>query len=107
MKHSNFEKMSVDELWTLHERIGSILTTKMEAEKRELENRLSELNRKYGSSSNEDRSRRPYPKVLPKFQNPAQPDQTWAGRGKQPHWVRDLLEAGKSIDDLRISSSTA
>jgi DNA-binding protein H-NS len=105
MKHSNFEKMSVDELWTLHERIASILTTKMEAEKRELENRLGELNRKYGSSSNEDRSRRPYPKVLPKFQNPAQPYQTWAGRGRQPRWVSELLRAGTSIDDLRIAET--
>jgi DNA-binding protein H-NS len=105
MKHSNFEKMSVDELWTLHERIASILTTKMEAEKRELENRLGELNRQYGSSSNEDRSRRPYPKVLPKFQNPAQPYQTWAGRGRQPRWVSELLRAGTSIDDLRIAET--
>jgi DNA-binding protein H-NS len=30
-------------------------------------------------------AKRPYPKVTPKFQNPEVPNQTWAGRGQQPH----------------------
>jgi len=32
-----------------------------------------------------------YPKVEPKFCNPADPTETWSGRGKQPHWVRNLI----------------
>jgi DNA-binding protein H-NS len=102
MKQIDFRAMSLDELWVLHEKIGSLLTTKIEAEKRELEQRLDTLKRKFGHSTNEDRHRRPYPKVLPKFQNPNQPSQTWAGRGRQPRWVGELLKAGRSIDDLRI-----
>jgi DNA-binding protein H-NS len=102
MKQIDFRAMSLDELWVLHEKIGSLLTTKIEAEKRELEQRLDTLKRKFGHSTNGDRHRRPYPKVLPKFQNPNQPSQTWAGRGRQPRWVGELLKAGRSIDDLRI-----
>jgi DNA-binding protein H-NS len=36
--------MSVDELWSLHEEICSILSTKIDAEMRELERRLYQLN---------------------------------------------------------------
>ena len=40
--------------------------------------------------------------VAPKYRNPANHLQTWTGRGKQPHWVRDALAAGKSLGDLAI-----
>jgi DNA-binding protein H-NS len=105
MKQIDFRAMPLDELWALREKIDSLLTTKVEAEKRELEQRLDTLKRKFGHSTNGDRRRRPYPKVLPKFQNPKQPSQTWAGRGRQPRWVGELLKAGRSIDDLRILTS--
>lgn len=100
MKRIDFQLMPLDELWTLHKAIGSMLATKLEAEKRELQNRLDE--RKFPPPLKEKRPRRPYPKVYPKFHNPERPSQTWAGRGKQPRWVGELLKAGKSIDDLRI-----
>ena len=102
MKRIDFQLMPLDELWTLHKAIGSMLATKLDAEKRELQNRLDELGRKFPPPLKEKRPRRPYPKVYPKFHNPERPSQTWAGRGKQPRWVGELLKAGKSIDDLRI-----
>lgn len=33
-------------------------------------------------------------KVAPKYRNPAQPDQTWTGRGRTPLWVQELQNAG-------------
>ncbi|PHM21878.1 MAG: histone family protein nucleoid-structuring protein H-NS [Curvibacter sp. PD_MW3] len=33
-------------------------------------------------------------KVAPKFRNPANPAQTWTGRGISPKWVADLKAAG-------------
>ncbi len=41
-------------------------------------------------------------KVKPKYRNPADPLQTWAGRGKRPHWFSDALAAGKKEKDLLI-----
>jgi DNA-binding protein H-NS len=41
--------------------------------------------------------------VPPKFQNPERPFETWAGRGRQPLWVTELIQAGKNIDDFRIN----
>ena len=41
-------------------------------------------------------------KVPPKYRNFAQPDQTWTGRGKTPHWVTDYLASGKDLSELLI-----
>ena len=40
--------------------------------------------------------------VAPKYRDPANATQTWTGRGKQPHWVRDALAAGKTLEQLAI-----
>jgi DNA-binding protein H-NS len=41
-------------------------------------------------------------KVKPKYRNPANKSQTWAGRGKQPRWLVDALKGGKTIQDFVI-----
>ncbi len=44
--------------------------------------------------------------IKPKYRNPSPPHQTWAGRGKQPVWVRTHLEAGNSLEDLLITQAS-
>jgi DNA-binding protein H-NS len=80
MKDIDFQSMTIDELWALHETIASILSTRMKAEKLQLEKRIDEL----GQAPYKTSERRPYPKVCPKFRNPEPPHQTWSGRGKLP-----------------------
>jgi len=100
VKNKNLAILSVDELWRLHGEIEKILSSKMEAEKQKLEDRLVQLN---GRTELKARTRRPYPKVRPKYRNPERPFETWSGRGKQPRWVRAQLVSGKKFDDLLIS----
>ena len=97
MKQSKLERMSINELWIMHEKIRAILSTKLGTEKHQLERRLAQLN------GQGDKKRRPYPKVLQKYQNPERPSETWSGRGKQPHWVGTQLRRGKKIDDLLVA----
>ena len=40
--------------------------------------------------------------VKPKYRNPGDKTQTWTGRGLKPRWVRDLLDSGKSLEDIAI-----
>lgn len=40
--------------------------------------------------------------VAAKYADPANPDQTWTGRGRKPRWVQDALDGGKTLDDLAI-----
>jgi DNA-binding protein H-NS len=98
MKNIDLNAKSVEELWALHEEIASMLAAKMQAEKLKLQKRLDQL----GVEVVHD-VRRPYPEVHPKFRNPNPPHQTWSGRGKQPHWIREVLAKGRQLDDLRIS----
>ena len=99
MKFNDFKSMSADELWSLHERVVSVLARRISAEKGRLEQRLRQLGQGVGHVS---RARRPYPKVVPKYRNPKQPSETWAGRGKQPRWLTTQLSSGKKLDDFRI-----
>src|SRR5512133_1254646 len=41
-------------------------------------------------------------KVLPKYRNPDNPDETWSGRGRQPKWVQAALAEGQTLEDLTI-----
>ena len=100
MKNKDLAIMSVDELWNLHEEVRTTLSTKLDAEKRELERRMALLQ---GSARSQQKARRPYPKVHPKYRNPERPSETWSGRGKQPHWVGAQLRSGKKVDELLIA----
>jgi DNA-binding protein H-NS len=104
MKLKDFNSMSIDELWVLHEEISALLAAKIVAEKAVLDRRLLQLKQKMetdrvGSAP----QRRGYPVVQPKFRNPEQPSETWAGRGKTPRWLATQLQSGKNKEEFRIS----
>ena len=104
MQGLDLKAMSVDQLWNLHEKLVSELGRKITEEKAKLETRL----RRIGSprlDGNRPPERRPYPKVHPKYRNPKNPQETWAGRGKQPRWLTAQLRGGKKLDDFLIRRS--
>jgi DNA-binding protein H-NS len=45
-------------------------------------------------------------KVAPKYRNPANPEQTWTGRGVSPTWVQALKTAG-TLDTALIATQPA
>ncbi|MEN5355897.1 MULTISPECIES: H-NS family nucleoid-associated regulatory protein [Stenotrophomonas maltophilia group] len=42
-------------------------------------------------------------KVAPKYRNPANPEETWTGRGRQPKWMALLVAKGALPQDFLIS----
>ena len=116
MEKLDLEAIPLDDLWALHEQIIGILPKRIIAEKRQLENRLARLIRvknSQGSDVVELRSkktnrglpRRKYPRVIPKYQNPEVPSETWSGRGRQPRWLVSALKAGGTIEDFKIQGT--
>jgi DNA-binding protein H-NS len=116
MEKLDFEAMPLDDLWTLHERIGKLLSERIVAEKRQLEARLLRLNagKPDRGSTGVDAGavdakpkppRRTYPKVFPKYQNSKAPFETWSGRGKQPRWLVSALKAGNRVEDFEIANA--
>jgi len=106
MPNYGLKSASINQLWDLHERVVVELRHKIAAERAILEQRLRLLGLA-GNEQKSDRMRRPYPKVLPKYRNPKDPDETWAGRGKQPRWVKERLRSGKKLADFLIRRSSA
>lgn len=41
-------------------------------------------------------------KVAVRYRNPDDASQEWSGRGRRPKWVQACLDAGKSLDALRV-----
>ena len=39
----------------------------------------------------------------PKYQNPDNKNQTWTGRGRQPNWIKEAFQSGKSFEDFKIT----
>ena len=95
MKRADFERMSTDDLWSLHVKVSQLLRQKIQQEKLRLEEQLRQLQIPVSG-------RRPYPPVLPQYRNPDQPSETWTGRGKRPRWLVAQLKSRRRIEDFRI-----
>jgi DNA-binding protein H-NS len=42
-------------------------------------------------------------KVAPKYRNPANTAETWAGRGKPPRWLSVHLDQGRKLEEFLIA----
>lgn len=112
-KKIELESMSLDDLWSLHEKISAILSARIRAEKHELEKRLAVLDggtdiiSQSGASRSlqNGKERRKYPRVLPKYRNP-QTSETWSGRGKRPLWLVAAMKSGHKIEEFRIGDGS-
>lgn len=45
------------------------------------------------------KKKKPFPPV---YRDPSNAKNTWSGRGRRPAWVVQAMDAGKSMDDLKI-----
>jgi DNA-binding protein H-NS len=100
------KSMSVAKLKDLMGQVDAAIAEKVGARRRELEAQLSEL------AHHDPRGTRGMARgsgtrgsVAPKYRNPKDPSQTWAGRGLQPYWVRDALKSGKKLDSFLIAKA--
>jgi DNA-binding protein H-NS len=113
-KKWDFDAMTVDEMWQLHEEINRVLSIRLTSEKRELEKRLTQLRRDKQVGPLKERAgkdvarapRRKYPRVYPKYQNPQVPHETWSGRGKTPRWLVAALKTGHKIEEFAIKNAS-
>lgn len=90
----------LDELIGMHETIVERIDTEIQS----LEERLNQL-RAYKarlSGTTIPASNQKGGKVPIKFRNPANPAETWAGRGVQPKWLLRELKTGKKLADFKV-----
>ena len=100
----NLKSMSIDALIGLRGKIDAVLGSKVADERRTLETELAKLTRfeTGGARSKSAFGRGARGKVAPKYRNPENPSETWAGRGLKPRWLAAALKSGKKLDDFSI-----
>jgi DNA-binding protein H-NS len=81
--------MSVAKLQDLKGKVDAAISEKVSARRHELEAQLSKLAGHAGRARGGRPARRGGPRgsVAPKYCNPENPAETWAGRGLRPRWL--------------------
>ncbi len=101
----NLDKMSLAELKDLKARVARAIDSFNDRRKREILAELEEMARARGftlAELNSVKAARKRSASAPKYVNPANPTETWTGRGRKPGWFVAAVAAGKSPDDLLI-----
>ncbi len=98
----NLEKLSLDELKDLKKDVELAIRGFEKRRKKEALVAAQKAAQELGFTLDEILGEKSGSKGLPKYANPANADQTWTGRGRQPGWVKEALAKGKSLDDLAI-----
>src|SRR5580692_8647258 len=94
----NLKSMSVDKLVDLRNRVEAALGTRVAEGRRTLESKLAKLT---GTGRGRASVRG---KVAPKYRNPDNPSETWAGRGLRPRWLAAALKGGKKLEHFAIAA---
>ena len=100
----NFRSMSIDKLVKLKDQVETALSSKVAETKRMLESKLTKLTG-FGVGSTPGRRGAVRSKVAPKYRNPDNPSETWAGRGLKPRWLAAAIKAGKKLEYFSIAST--
>jgi DNA-binding protein H-NS len=100
----NLKSMSISRLTDLRHRVEAALASKVIDQRRTIESELAKLSRLQGGKTLRKigsgfGARGPVP---PKYRNPQNPEETWAGRGLRPKWLTTAIKGGKSADDFLI-----
>jgi DNA-binding protein H-NS len=97
--------MSVEKLTKLREQVDAMLHSKIAEERRAVEERLGTLNRIVANGARVTGGGRGLRgAVAPKYRNPENPTETWAGRGLKPRWLQAALKSGSKLDDFLIDA---
>jgi DNA-binding protein H-NS len=98
----DLENLSLDELKALQKDVGNAIAHFEKRKKTEALAAARQAAEKHGFSLDQLLGGKGAAKSAPKYANPADPSQTWTGRGRQPQWVKDAMAAGRSLDDMLI-----
>ena len=105
-KSPNLKTMSIDKLSKLRDQVDATLNSKVADERRAVADQLGRLDRLAAGGARVKGARRGVRgAVAPKYRNPENPAETWAGRGLKPRWLAAALKSGKKLEDFSIEAS--
>jgi len=108
----DISKLTTKELQALLKRVPKEISKRKQQEKSKLIDHIAQIASEHGYSlkdligkaprsvkSKKARRRKP---VAVKYRHPEQPNLTWTGRGRKPHWVTKWLDEGKRLEMLAV-----
>lgn len=102
----NLNSLTLKELRDLQSQVAKAIASFEDRKKKEalaeLEERARTLGFSWAELTGAPVSARKRSPAVPKYANPADPTDTWSGRGRKPRWFEAALKAGKQPDDLAI-----
>lgn len=101
----DLSKLSVVDLRALQDQVNKQLKVAAQQDLAKAREEIQAIAQRAGISLQElvkGAARKKSGKVAVQYRNPANADQQWTGRGRQPKWVKEWLEAGKALDALRV-----
>jgi DNA-binding protein H-NS len=100
----DLESMSLDDLKKLSRDVERAIASFEDRKRREARKAMEKVAREFGLSVEEVVAPQKAPsrasKSAAKYRNPANPSETWSGRGRQPGWYKDAIGKGKSPDTM-------
>jgi DNA-binding protein H-NS len=102
----DLEKLSLDELKVLQNEVAVAIFNFEKKRKAETLAELEALAHAKGFSLkellNNFNGKSNKKSVAPKYADPANPENTWTGRGRKPKWLVKALESGCTAEDFAI-----
>jgi DNA-binding protein H-NS len=97
--------MSIEKLVELKGRVEAAISAKVTEQRRALQTKLASLTHFKGGTkgAKPGSSRGVQGAVAPKYRNPENPAETWAGRGLKPRWLTAAIKSGKKAEDFLIA----
>ena len=101
------KSMSIAKLQDLKAQVEAAINEKIVSRRHELEAEMSKLNGYTGAARRGRPAGRGGPRgaVAPKYRNPENPAETWAGRGLKPRWLTAAIKDGKQLEDFAIGGT--
>jgi DNA-binding protein H-NS len=98
--------MSIAKLQGLRSQVEAAISAKLGQRRAEIESDLAKLDRLGGRARAAKTARGRMGPVAPKYRNPENPAETWAGRGLKPRWLTAALKGGKKLEDFLIAGTS-
>jgi DNA-binding protein H-NS len=109
MAHINLDTFSLSELKSLQKEVAKAIDEFSSRKKLEamvaLEERANELGFSLAELTGAKKTRKSSASVGAKYRHPESAAITWSGRGRQPGWFKDAVQAGKKPESMAVTKA--
>ena len=104
---ANFEKMTFPELIQTRDQLDAVIKARQTEALQDLHTELTHKAQQFGVTLEDvlqhaGKPHRAKRNIAPKYRDPENPQNTWAGRGRLPAWLQTHLDAGRDKHEFLI-----